>query len=166
MPVAFDYADESDPGPYPIPPERADRGRLRSAGGDRHVLVVDTRRCRLYELYAAYPQRRRPLAAGSGAVFDLRVERACARRRGRRPTPPGCPILPGLVRYDEVAAGAIDHAIRITAPRTRERVRLAGPPRGVGSTADRAPPMGLRLRLKASVDSRGFSAQAQVILAR
>ena len=118
VPVRFDYADESDRGRYPIPrgvPVEGGRG----SDGDRHVIVVDRSRCRLYELFAAYPEdggsRWR---AGSGAIWNLRSNRL--RPRGwTSADAAGLPILPGLARYDEVRRGAIDHALRFTAPRTR-----------------------------------------------
>ena len=118
VPVSFDYADESDRGRYPIPPRAPVEGG-RGSDGDRHVIVVDRSRCRLYELFAAYPEdggaRWR---AGSGAVWNLRSNRL--RPRGwTSADAAGLPILPGLARYDEVRRGAIDHALRFTAPRTR-----------------------------------------------
>lgn len=121
VPVSFDYSDESDRGRYPIPrgvPVEGGRGST----GDRHVIVVDRDRCKLYELYAAYPvaggHRWR---AGSGAIWDLRSNRL-------RPSgwtsadAAGLPILPGLARYGETHRGRIDHALRFTAPETRREV--------------------------------------------
>ena len=118
VPVSFDYADESDRGRYPIPPRAPVEGG-RGSDGDRHVIVVDRSRCRLFELFAAYPEdggaRWR---AGSGAVWNLRSNRL--RPRGwTSADAAGLPILPGLARYDEVRRGAIDHALRFTVPRTR-----------------------------------------------
>src|SRR4051794_35965145 len=113
VPVSFDYADESDPGPYPIPSNAPIEGGASSTG-DRHVLVVDRDACRLYETYASYPVRGGAAwTAGSGAVFDLNSN-ALRPRTWTSADAAGLPILPGLVRYDEVASGEIDHAIRIT----------------------------------------------------
>jgi len=161
--VTFQYAGESDPGPYPIPPNAPIEGGSASSG-DRHVLVVDQDNCVLYELYAAYPQPGGGWTAGSGAIFDLRAD-------GLRPAgwtsadAAGLPILPGLVRYDEVAAGAIRHAIRFTAPQTRQA--YVWPARHYASSLTGAeyPPMGQRFRLRADYDISGFSAANQVILA-
>ena len=163
VPVTFQYADQSDPGPYPIPPNAPIEGGSASSG-DRHVLVVDQDNCLLYELYAAYPQPGGGWTAGSGAIFDLRAD-------GLRPAgwtsadAAGLPILPGLVRYDEVAAGAIRHAIRFTAPQTQQA--YVWPARHYASslTGAQYPPMGQRFRLRADYDISGFSAANQVILA-
>lgn len=161
--VTFQYADESDPGPYPIPPNAPIEGGSASSG-DRHVLVVDQGNCVLYELYAAYPQPGGGWTAGSGAIFDLRADRL--RPAGwTSADAAGLPILPGLVRYDEVAAGAIRHAIRFTAPQTRQA--YVWPARHYASslTGAQYPPMGQRFRLRADYDISGFSAANQVILA-
>jgi uncharacterized protein (TIGR03437 family) len=161
--VTFQYADESDPGPYPIPPNAPIEGGSASSG-DRHVLVVDQGNCVLYELYAAYPQSGGGWTAGSGAIFDLRADRL--RPAGwTSADAAGLPILPGLVRYDEVAAGAIRHAIRFTAPQTRQA--YVWPARHYASSLSGAqyPPMGQRFRLRADYDISGFSAANQVILA-
>ncbi len=155
--VSFDYPDESDAGPYPIPANP----RIE-AGGDAHLLMWDTAACRLYELYAA---RRSGSGwhAGSGAIWDLRSN--TLRPDGwTSADAAGLSILPGLVRYDEVAAGAILHAIRFTAPHTRSaHVYPARHDAGEGSSAS-LPPMGLRVRLKASFDTSGFSPRMRVIL--
>ncbi|MBI3649409.1 MAG: hypothetical protein HY240_11785, partial [Actinobacteria bacterium] len=110
--VRFEYGDESDPGPYPIPP-----GVRIEGGGDRHAVVVDRDRCRLYELFSL---RRTALGwqAGAGAIWDLRSNRL--RPAGwTSADAAGLPILPGLARYDEVARGGIDHALRFTVERSR-----------------------------------------------
>ena len=113
----FDYADESDPGPYPIPQNVPIEGDPHPGDGDRHALIVDRDTCTLYELYALH-RSGSGWAAGSGAIWSLRSNKL-------RPLTwtsadaAGLPILPGLARYDEVAAGAIDHALRFTAPETR-----------------------------------------------
>ena len=162
VPVAFGYDDESDPGPYPIPPNAPIEGGSSSTG-DRHVLVVDRDACRLWELYSAYPQNGgASWTAGSGATWalDSNAMRPLGWTSGDAA---GLPILPGLVRYDEVAAGAIDHVIRFTAPRTANAyVWPASHKAASGGASD--PPMGAWLRLKASFDISGFSAQNQVIL--
>ncbi len=158
VPVTFDYADESDPGPYPIPPDAPIEG-----GGDRHVLVLDTDTCLLYELYAAYPQNDGSWHAGSGAVFDLQSN--TLRPDGwTSADAAGLPILPGLVRYDEVQAGEIAHAIRFTAARTRGAHVWPARHDASSLTGSQYPPMGQRFRLKADYDIAGFSPDVQVIL--
>jgi hypothetical protein len=160
--VDFDYADESDPGPYPIPDDAPIEGGDLSSG-DRHVLVLDRDACILYELYAAYPQLDGSWEAGSGAVFDL--ESNALRPEGwTSADAAGLPILPGLVRYDEVASGEIQHALRFTAPQTRRA--YVWPARHFASSLTDAayPPMGKRFRLKAGFDISGFSEEVQVIL--
>ena len=155
--VAFDYADESDRGPYPIP-----RGVHVEGGGDRHAILVDRDACRLYELYAL---RRSGGGwhAGSGATWSLRSNRL--RPAGRTSADAaGLPILPGLARYDEVARGAIRHALRFTAPRTRRAYVWPARHFASDSIDPRLPPMGLRLRLRASFDTRPFPRQARIVL--
>ncbi|HEU4701176.1 MAG TPA: hypothetical protein VFS37_01745 [Conexibacter sp.] len=160
--VTFDYADESDRGPYPIPPDAQVEGGPR-ADGDRHVIVVDKAACRLYELFDAHPlDAGRSWRAGSGATWDLRSNRL--RPKGwTSADAAGLPILPGLARYPEVARGAIRHALRFTAPRTR--TAFVWPARHqAGAAGDPSlPPMGLRVRLKRSVSLRGLPRQARVI---
>jgi hypothetical protein len=164
VPVTFDYADESDPGPYPVPADAPIEGvGPPDAGGDRHVLVVDTGNCILYELYAAYPQGGgASWTAGSGAMFDLRSN-ALRPSGWTSADAAGLPIFAGLARYDEVAAGAISHALRFTAPATQDAFVWPARHAASSSTDPTRPPMGLRLRLKASVDITGFSPQARVI---
>jgi len=160
VPVRFEYAGESDPGPYPIPANALVEGGP-NADGDRHVILHDPAGCRLYELYDAHPAGQ-GWQAGSGAVYDLRSNRL--RRAGATSADAaGLPILPGLVRYDEVKAGHIDHAIRMTAPQTRNA--YLWPARHAASTRTDAnlPPMGLRLRLKGSVDVSRLPGPARVI---
>ena len=162
VPVRFTYASESDPGPYPIPANAPIEGGSNSTG-DRHVLVVDQGSCLLYELWSAYPQSDGSWSAGSGAIFDLRSNQL-------RPDTwtsadaAGLPVLPGLLRYDEVLAGEIKHAIRFTAPQTRNQ--YVWPARHYASslTAAAYPPMGQRFRLRADFDVSKFSAANQVIL--
>ena len=114
VPVSFDYVEDSDPGPYPIPANAPVEG-----GGDRHVLVVDRDNCRLYETWASTRNADGSWHAGSGAVFDLRSN-ALRPATYTSADAAGLPILPGLVRYDEVASGAINHAIRITVPTSQK----------------------------------------------
>jgi hypothetical protein len=155
--VSFDYADESDAGPYPIPAKAKVEW-----GSDHHALIVDRSACRLYELYAL---ERTPTGwhAGSGAVWNLRSN--AVRPAGwTSADAAGLPILPGLARYDEVAAGAIDHALRFTVQRTRRAYVYPARHFAGDATGPGLPPMGLRLRLRASFDTRGFPHQARVVL--
>jgi len=160
VPVRFGYAGESDPGPYPIPPDAPVEGGP-DAAGDRHVLVVQAGSCRLYELFDAHRDGG-GWRAGSGAVWDLRANRL--RPAGwTSADAAGLPILAGLVRYEEVARGRIDHAIRVTVDRSQ--ASYLWPARHqAGQGGASLPPMGLRLRLKAGVDIGGFPGQARVIL--
>jgi hypothetical protein len=158
--VTFQYGRESDPGPYPIPPDPAIEGGPKSTG-DRHIILHDLAACRVYELFAAY-LKGGAWTAGSGAIFHLNDNKL--RPAGwTSADAAGLSIFAGLVRYDEFAAGHIDHALRITAPRTRNA--YVWPARhAASSSADAAlPPMGLRLRLKASVDTSRLPQQARVI---
>ena len=160
-PASFQYADESDPGPYAIPLNAPIEGGSQSTG-DRHAIAVDTGNCILYELYSAYPQAA-SWQAGSGAIFDLKAN-------ALRPTgwtsadAAGLPIFPGLVRYDEVAAGEIRHAIRLTVPQTLRAYVWPGRHYASSLTDPKYPPMGQRFRLRANFDMSGFPADVQVIL--
>jgi hypothetical protein len=159
--VRFEYADESDPGPYPVPRDAAIEGGP-NADGDRHVLVVDTAACRLYELFAALPKGDGSWDAGSGAVYDLRSDKL--RPAGwTSADAAGLPVAPGLVRYEEVAAGRIDHAIRVTVPKSQRAYLWPARHAASDSTDANLPPMGLRLRLKPTVDISGLPPQAKVI---
>ncbi|MEZ5144027.1 MAG: hypothetical protein R2726_16130 [Acidimicrobiales bacterium] len=162
VPISFDYADESDPGPYPIPPNAQIEGGPSSTG-DRHVLVVDKDACRLYETWSTYPDGRGGWTAGSGAVFDLKSN--ATRPAGwTSADAAGLPILPGLVRYDEVANGTVDHAIRITVPRT-SKASLWPARHQAGSTTDaNVPPMGAWFRVKAGVDENRFDPAVRPII--
>jgi hypothetical protein len=162
VPISFYYASESDPGPYPIPPDAPIEGGPDSTG-DRHVLVLDRDNCILYEVFDAWPQSDESWEAGSGAVFDLKSH-ALRPDGWTSADAAGLPILPGLVRYDEVASGEIRHAIRFTVPQTRRA--YVWPARHYASqlTGDQYPPMGQRFRLKADFDISGFSPEVQVIL--
>ena len=156
------YGAQSDPGPYPIPPGAPVEGGA-GASGDRHVLVVQRGSCRLYELYDAHPNADGSWDAGSGAVFDLRSNRL--RPDGwTSADAAGLPIFAGLIRYDEVRRGRIDHAIRFTAPRTQAGFIHPATHFASSSTDPALPPMGLRLRLKASFDISGFPRVARIIL--
>jgi hypothetical protein len=161
VPMKFDY--ESDPGPYPIPQNAPVEG-----GSDAHVLVIDTDACTLYETFAS--EYVGPgWQCGSGAVFDLKT--------GFRGTShaysdcwtsadaAGLPIFPGLVRYDEVKAGAIHHAIRVTFSKTRQGFVHPATHFASSNTSTSAPPMGMRLRLKSSYDTSKFTGQSKVIVA-
>ena len=163
VPVTFLYDEESNAGPYPIPPDAPIEGGPES-DGDRHVLVLDRDHCLLYELFDAYPQDGGSYwEAGSGAVFDL-GSHALRPAGWTSADAAGLPILPGLVRYDEVASGAIHHALRFTAPQTRRD--YVWPARHFASdlTGEHYPPMGQRFRLRADFNTSSFSPEVQVIL--
>ena len=156
------YGDESDPGPMPIPISANIEGYPNPGTGDRHVLVLDNANCFLYELYSSYPQTS-SWNADSGAVWDLQANE-------QRPyqwtsaDAAGLPVFPGLIRYDEVASGQIRHAIRFTLARSRAAFIPPASHWAANSTDPNAPPMGMRLRLRASFDVSGYSAANQVIL--
>ena len=155
--VDFYYPDESDRVGYPIPaaPKIED-------GSDRHILLLERNACRLYELYDA-TRSGGAWSAGSGATWSLRSN-ALRPATWTSADAAGLPILPGLVRFDEVAAGAIRHAIRFTAPSTcNGYIYPARHEAGSGSCALK-PPMGLRIRLKAGVNVTRYGPQARVIL--
>lgn len=160
--ITFDYDEESDPGPYPIPPDAPIEGGSSSTG-DRHVLVLEKDNCILYELFDAHPQADNSWHAGSGAVFDLSSHKL-------RPDTwtsadaAGLPILPGLIRYDEVISGEIKHAIRFTAPQTQKAHIWPARHDASHLTGHIYPPMGQRFRLKADYDISGFSPVIQTIL--
>jgi hypothetical protein len=161
VPVTFDYADESDPGPYPIPPDAPIEGGPGSTG-DRHVLILDPAHSRLYELYDAHKVGS-SWQAGSGAIFDL-TSNSLRTEGWTSADAAGLPILPGLVRYDEVAGGAINHALRFTVSRTQRGYIHPATHYASSSTDPNLPPMGLRLRLKAAYPISGFPPKVQVIL--
>ncbi len=159
--VKFDYAAESDKGPYPLPPHVPIEGG-RHSSGDRHVIVINRDTCKDYELFAAYPHNGgKRWTAGSGAIFNLRSNHL--RPAGwTSADAAGLPIFPGLARYDEVKRGSIDHALRFTAPCTAPRYIY--PARHDASTCSGFnPPMGLRLRLKANVRISGLPYQARIV---
>jgi hypothetical protein len=154
--VRFQYASESDKGPYPIPAKP-----LIEAGSDRHMLIVDSGNCKLYELFDAR-HTASGWRAGSGAIWTLTSNHL--RPNGwTSADAAGLPILPGLVRHSEVKAGLIDHALRFTAPHTCSgHIYPARHDAGSGSCAN-WPPMGLRIRLKASFDVNSLPRPARVI---
>ena len=159
--VSFDYADESDRVPYPIPKTVHIEGGRRSTG-DRHAILVDRSACKLYELYdlTGAPGH---WHAGSGAVWSLRSNHL--RPAGwTSADAAGLPIFPGLARWDEVARGVIDHALRFTAPRTRKAYVYPARHYASSTTDPSLPPMGLRVRLKGSVSIASFPKQARIVL--
>ena len=160
--VTFDYDDESDPGPYPIPTHAPIEGGPNS-DGDRHVLVVDRDHCVLYEMWNSWPNANGSWHAGSGAVFSLNSH-ALRPAGWTSADAAGLPVAAGLVRYEEVAAGQIRHAIRFTVPQTRRA--YVWPARHYASTltGTQYPPMGQRFRLKANFNLAGFAPEVQVIL--
>jgi hypothetical protein len=164
LPVDYTaYGDESDPGPFPVPARAPVEGGNRS-DGDRHVLVVDRSACKLYELYRAFyvPEPQPHWNADSGTEWDLR---SAARRPDgwTSADAAGLPVFPGLVRYDEVASGSLDHAIRVTFESTQDAwVHPASHCAGDTANAS-APPMGLRLRLKAGYGLGRLSGHAKTI---
>jgi hypothetical protein len=162
LPIRLQYADESDPGPYPIPLNAPIEGGPRG-DGDRHVLVIDRDARRLYELFSARPTAD-GWSAGSGAIFNLRT--GAPRPAGwTSADAAGLPIFPGLVRYDEaVEQKLIDHALRFTVVRSRRA--YVPPARHFASSHTDAdlPPMGMRVRLKAGFDITSFPPAARVIL--
>jgi hypothetical protein len=163
LPIVFTaYGSESDPGPMPIPVSALIEGYPAPGSGDRHVLVLDSSNCWLYELYSSYPNAASWNAA-SAAVWDLTADE-------QRPytwtsaDAAGLPVFPGLARYDEVAAGQINHALRFTLQSSRAAFVPPASHWAANSSNALAAPMGMRLRLKASFDISSFSAANQVIL--
>lgn len=163
--VSFDYGDESDPGPYPIPPDAPIEGGADS-DGDRHVLVVDTDDCMLYELFGAHPVGGgASWQAASGAIFAL-GSNALRPERWTSADAAGLPILPGLVRYDEVVEKReIGHALRFTVSQSQAAYIHPATHAASSSTDANRPPMGLRVRMKADYDCTDFSDEVQVICA-
>jgi hypothetical protein len=162
VPVTFTYADESDPGPYPIPSNAPIEGGSSSTG-DRHILIIDKDNKRLYELFSAYPQGT-GWRAGSGAVFDLTSNQL-------RPSgwtsadAAGLPIFPGLARYDEaVVQSSINHALRFTVARTRRAYVAPATHYASSNTDPNLPPMGMRVRLKTGFDISSYPPSVRVIL--
>lgn len=160
-PATFQYASESDGGPYPIPLTAPIEGGSASTG-DRHAIAIDTDNCILYELYSAYPQTA-SWSAGSGAIFDLKSP-TLRPLTWTSADAAGLPIFPGLVRYDEVAAGEIRHAIRLTIPQTLRAYLWPARHYASSLTDPKYPAMGQRFRLRAGFDASTYPADAQVIL--
>ena len=164
VPIDFTaYGDESDPGPMPVPANAPIEGYPNPGSGDRHVLVLDNNNCWLYELYSSYPNTDGSWNAASAAVWDLLNDE-------QRPytwtsaDAAGLSIFAGLVRYDEVAAGEIKHAIRFTLASSKAAFVLPATHWASNSSNANAAPMGMRLRLRSNFDISGFSAANQVIL--
>jgi len=159
VPIVFGAgASESEPGPYPIPANAPIEG-----GSDAHVIVLQTGSCTLYELYASAPQLNGSWTASSGAVFNLASNQL--RPAGwTSADAAGLPIFAGLVRYEEVASGEIRHALRMTAPQTRNQYIWPARHKASKLTGSQYPPMGQRFRLKATFDVTPYGADVQVIL--
>jgi hypothetical protein len=160
VPMTFTYASESDPGPYPFPSNALVEGGANS-GGDMHVLVVEQGTCKLYETWSS-TYVGPGWNAGSGALFDL-GSNALRPDGWTSADAAGLPVLPGLVKVSEVKAGAINHALRFTMDKTQAGY-IHPATHYAGSSNTSLPPMGLRLRLKASVDLSVYSGPALVIL--
>jgi hypothetical protein len=159
---SFTYADQSDPGPYPFGADTPIEGGASSTG-DRHALMVNPATCTLYELYDAHYISPTGSTAGSGAIWNL--DSNALRPAGwTSADAAGLPILPGLLRYDEVQAGSVTHAIRMTAESTDTSFIWPARHEAGGSSNPNLPPMGARFRLKAGYDISGYSPQAQVVL--
>jgi hypothetical protein len=160
-PIKFtEYGEESNPGPYPIPPGAPVEGA--GEAGDRHVLVLQRGSCKLYELYAAH-RSGAGWEAGSGAVFNLRSN-ALRPEGWTSADAAGLPIFPLLVRYPEVRSGQIDHALRVTVERTQRGYIHPATHFASDSSDPALPPMGLRLRLKASFSLAGFHGESLIVL--
>jgi hypothetical protein len=159
--VKFHYASESDKGPYPLTPKSRIEGGSASTG-DRHVILLDTSACKVYELYAAHRTGTNTWSAGSGAIFNLRSN--TLRKKGwTSADAAGLAILPGLVRYSEIEKGRINHAIRMTVPQTRDSYVWPARHEASSSGSLKLPPMGQRFRLKASVDISHLPKQARIV---
>ena len=158
------YGDESDPGPMPVPANAPIEGYPQPGDGDRHVLVLDRDNCWLYELDRSFKKQNGSWNADSAAVWDLMNDE-------QRPytwtsaDAAGLPIFPGLARYDEVASGVIQHALRFTLAQSRQAFVPPASHWAPNSSNSLAAPMGMRMRLKAGYDISGFPPQSQVILA-
>ncbi|BAZ23547.1 hypothetical protein NIES4073_44360 [Kalymmatonema gypsitolerans NIES-4073] len=158
VPVQFEYVDESDPDPYPIPPNPPIQ-----ASEDRHLIILEKDNCMLYELYNAQYSEDVGWSAGTGAIFDLKSN-ALRPDCWTSADAAGLAILPGLVRYDEVASGKIQHALRLSVSQTQQAFIHPATHYASRFTNPNLPPMGLRLRLKASFDTSRYTGQARVIL--
>jgi hypothetical protein len=161
VPIRFtEFGEESNPGPYPVPPGAPVEGAGEE--GDRHVLVLQQGSCKLYELYAAQ-RSGAGWEAGSGAVFNLRSN-ALRPEGWTSADAAGLPIFPLLVRYPEVRSGQIDHALRVTVERTQRGYIHPATHFASDSSDPALPPMGLRLRLKASFSLAGFHGESLIVL--
>ncbi len=163
--VQFEYADESDAGPYPIPPNPPIEGGPNApADADRHILMIDAKNKKLYELYQVNPLPGGKWKAGSGAIFDLSSN--TLRPAGwTSADAAGLPVFPGLARYDEIVElGKLQHALRFTVRRTQRAYVLPARHFASNSTDPNLPPMGMRVRLKASFDTSKFPRLSQVLL--
>jgi hypothetical protein len=159
--VSFQYADESDPGPYPFGSDTPIEGGSNSSG-DRHAIMIDKGTCVLYELYAAHYSSSGS-TAGSGAIWSL-TSNELRPATWTSADAAGLPIFAGLVRLDEVKAGAVDHAIRVTAQQTDRLFIWPARHQAGAANNHNLPPMGARFRLKSSYDISHFSAYTQTIL--
>jgi len=163
VPIKFTkYRAESDPGPYPVPANAPVEGGGKNGHGDKHVLVVQEGSCMLYELYDAH-HKGAGWSAANGAVFNLRSD-ALRPEGWTSADAAGLPIFPLLVRYPEVAAGQIDHALRVTVPETQNGYIHPATHFASSSSNSDLPPMGLRLRLKASYSLAGFHGESLIVL--
>ncbi len=163
VPIKFTkYRSESDPGPYPTPLDAPIEGGGKRGKGDKHVLVLQEGSCMLYELYKA-AQKGAGWTAASGAVFNLDSD-ALRPEGWTSADAAGLPILPLLVRYPEVSAGQIDHALRVTVPQTQRGYIHPATHFASSSSDPSLPPMGLRLRLKASYSLAGFHGESLIVL--
>jgi len=163
VPIKFtEYGAESNPGPYPIPPHAPVEGGGKNGQGDKHVLVMQEGSCMLYELYDAH-HNGHGWSAASGAVFNLRSD-ALRPEGWTSADAAGLPIFPLLARYPEVATGQIDHALRVTVPASQMGYIHPATHYASNSSNPNLPPMGLRLRLKASYSLAGFTGQSLIIL--
>jgi len=160
--MTFDYASESDPGPYPFPASALIEGGA-NATGDRHVLVVDSDACKLYETWDSHPNANGSWHTGSGAVFDLKSN-ALRPAGWTSADAAGLAILPGLVRYDEVASGTVAHAIRMTVPHTQQAYLWPARHQAGESTNVNLPRMGEWFRLKASIKPTDFDPAVRPII--
>jgi len=162
VPVTFRYKSESDKGPYPIPKTAPIEGGSNSTG-DRHVIVINTSTCMLYELWDAHPVSGGTWwKAGSGAVFNLKSN-ALRPAGWTSADAAGLPIFPGLVRYDEVKAGTINHALRFTVSNTQAGFIAPARHFASSSTNSNLAPMGARFRLKSSYNCAAYSREVRVI---
>ena len=160
--VTFEYADESDKVAYPIPDNPKIEGGIDS-DGDRHLISLDPSALKLYELFQVSKAKNGSWSAGSGAVYDLRSN-SLRPEEWTSADAAGLPILPGLLRYAEVASGSIDHALRFTAPKTQRAFVWPARHAASSDSSDKLPPMGIRLRLRSNFDETAFPKDCQVIL--